>query len=192
MRAFELRLTGKRLLMHSDRLVDTQDPITRELAAAVTAAKKSKTEADEVERDRLEFMGGLYWDAELGPYIPTQNIARCLREGGTPFRLGKAVVSSVLLPNVDAGYSLIYRGPRTPDELWAQRFFNRAAVGVNNAKVMRVRPMFLDWSLIIDGELDTTAIDPDKFEQIVGNSSRIGLGDWRPTYGQFTPEVTWK
>lgn len=192
MKTFELRLIGKRLLMHSARLVDSQDPITRELAAAVTAAKKSKTEADEIERDRLEFMGGLYWDADLGPYVPTQNVSRALREGGTPFRLGKAVVGSVLLPNPEVGYALLYKGPRTPDELWKQRFFNRAAVTVNQSKVMRVRPMFLDWQLIVDGELDENNIDPEKFEQIVTNAGRFGIGDWRPTYGQFSAEVTWK
>lgn len=56
------------LLQHNPRLIDKFDDITREISAI--NAKRKKTEADEAERDRLEWFGSLYHAQDIGIYVP--------------------------------------------------------------------------------------------------------------------------
>src|SRR5215216_4656220 len=83
------------LLQHNPRLIDKFDDITREIAAI--NAKRTKTEADEAERDRLEWYGGLYHAQDIGVYMPAANIIRCMVDGGTAIKKGKAVRQGIAL-----------------------------------------------------------------------------------------------
>ena len=51
---------------------------------------------------------------------------------------------------------------------------------------MRTRPVFEEWQLELEIELDLTVLDPAKIDQLIEEAGRYqGLGDYRPLYGRF-------
>ncbi len=190
MAEFTLDITGTApLLMHSARLADPLDDATRALARVT--GKRKKTDDDHLEVARLEHLGSLYLDADLGPYMPGANIEAALFRGATKYKLGTALKSAMLVP--EEVNPIVYRGPRDTAGLWSDKaFVHRASVKVGQARVIRTRPVFASWAVTASGSLDTEVVDPEAFEQIVETTGRlVGLGDWRPRFGRFDAAVKW-
>jgi len=125
---FNLTLTGRfPLLVHNSRLSDPLDPIAREMKKA--NGKRMKTDEDFERVARLEFAGSLYMDEDIGPYVPGENIQRCLVDAARISKLGVKVTRGVFI-DTDVN-PLAYPGPRTVDGLWAdEKFRHRASVKV--------------------------------------------------------------
>lgn len=176
------------LLMHSARLSDPLNPITKQLKAV--SSKRTKTEDDQEEMARIEYIGGLYFDEDLGPYIPGINVHRCLVEAGKLNKLGRHVERGVIVQ--DEMLPLGYRGPRDPDELYKDKnFVSRLSVGVTTSRVMRTRPQFRQWALEADLMVDTGQLDLHQISEIAEKAGKmIGLGDYRPRFGRFDVTVT--
>lgn len=185
---------GAPLLMHNERMVDTLNPFSRSVAEL--SKKRGRSEVDELELSRREWLGCMYHDGalaspdeitdgELGPFIPVWNVVRSIQEAGKQHKLGKSILRGVVPAQQIAAVE--YDGPRTIDELWKDgRFSLRKAVGVGQKRVMRTRPVFVDWQLTCEVEVDLTQIDPDKIKQLINEAGRFqALGDYKPVYGRF-------
>lgn len=122
----EIHLTGvSPLVMEHPRLSDPDDEISRTIKGITD--KRTKTEEDRREIDRLKFLGSLYLNSQ-GPFVPGLNLRACWYEVGKGRRLGTAVERAVLFQAPE--YPLEYEGPRDAGGLWAletSRF--RAMVG---------------------------------------------------------------
>ena len=175
------------LLQHNPRLIDKFDDIAREIA--VINAKRKKTEADEAERDRLEWFGGLYHAQDVGVYMPAASIIRCLVDAGTAIKKGKAVRQGIAI-GTDR-IPLEYDGPRDLNDLYARtEFRSRMPVVVMRQRVMRMRPIFRRWRLEFDAEMDEAVWNLEEFANVLERAGRIGLGDARTIgYGRFTATV---
>lgn len=175
------------ILMHNARLADPLDPATKALKAA--SGKRSKTDDDHAEVARLEFIGGLYWDDEIGPYIPSDNIYRSLWDAAKKYKLGKKFQEGVIFTS-DVN-PLAYQGPRTIDALWDDKnHVHRASVKVQMSRVVRTRPMFKDWSTEATFILDPNVLDLADINRIAETAGQlIGLGDWRPRFGRYTTTI---
>lgn len=185
---FKITMTGVRpVLMHSARLANPLDPITKAMKAI--SGKRQKTDDDHIELARLEFAGSMYIHKTLGPYIPGENIERCLVDAGKITKKGTALTRALFI-KTDFN-PLVYRGPRTIDELWADENFRHvASVKVQQNRVMRTRPMFQKWEVQAEGVLDTTVLDFAEFGAIAETAGNmIGLGDYRPRFGRFMVNV---
>ena len=75
------------LLMHNARLVDPLDMVVKKIREVSTKTKK--TDEDHEEIAKLEWLGGIYYDPSLGPYVPTLNLHRCLVEGARRTRAAR-------------------------------------------------------------------------------------------------------
>jgi hypothetical protein len=174
------------LVMHSSRTVDPFDPLTKKIKAVTS--KRKKTEEDQELIARLEWEAGLYIDPELGPYVPAENVERCLRDAGAVTRDGKNVQRGFLIE--DDRLPLVYRGPRDVSGLWDGEYKLTKAVRVQAARTLRCRPLFREWSLDFSGRLDESMLDFETFQAIVGRAgAMIGLCDFRPRYGRFEAKV---
>lgn len=185
---FRITLTGTgALLMHSARLSNPLDPATK--AIKKVSGKRNKTDDDHAAMAHLEFVGSLYHDEHVGPYIPGENLWRCLYDAAKKSKRGQKVKEGLFIAT-DVN-PVAYPGPRDPEQMWADenfRFF--ASVKVGMKRVTRCRPIFRQWSTEADGVLDTNILDFAELEQIAETAGLlIGLGDWRPRYGRFVAEV---
>lgn len=188
MARFRLTCVGTEpLLMHNARLANPLDEVAKLMKR--TTAKRTKTEEDYEELARLEHWGGLYFDEQLGPFLPGQNFERCLVDAARITKSGKKIERGVFIEsNVNP---VGYDGPRTIELLWKdENFRHMASVKVGMSRVMRTRPMFRNWSVYADGQYDAAVINLDELREIAGTAGRmIGLGDWRPRFGRFTVTI---
>ena len=173
------------LLMHNGQLCDPMNEHTKAMSAAVKDAKKSKTEAAWKAAYRAEFMGGLYLDAKGEPCLTSDMIDSMIVEGARKTRQGKD--AEISISSVPGTFALIYKGPRDPDKLWKSGAYHKVCgAKIGKARVMRCRPMFVDWSVVIDLMYDTDLVNPKDVLKFVEKAGmQVGIADWRPKYGRF-------
>lgn len=184
----EMVMTGTSpLIMHNVQTADPLNPWAKEIAK-LTAKRRNKTEMDDYEIGRLKFAAGLYYDANVGPYLPAANIFRCLIEAGAMTRDGKKVERGVVFLSERA--VLQYDGPRDIDTMWGNgttRFVDRRIVAVQRQRVVATRPIFPEWAASFEIEVDPQVLDPDAFRDIAVKAGRaVGVGDYRRFYGKFS------
>ncbi len=191
-KTIEVELTGiTPLLMHSDRYANPLDPDTQ--AHKKLTSNRKKTEENQVEIARSEYMGGMYHDEQSGPYIPTQNIRGALIGGAKLDKLGRQAARSVYV--LDARVPLRYVGPRSREELWANpAFVDCRSVVVSRARIMRYRPKFDGWSLRISLQYNPEDLEEGQLLTALSKAGDlIGLCDYRPekggTFGRFRVEL---
>lgn len=191
METIKARLVGKRpLLMHSSALVDPLNPAVKALNQAVDEHKRSKTEDAALNVAYREFVAGMYYDPDLGPYIPAENIHATLIDAAKTIRKGETVKRGVVVECEGEGFPLTYDGPRDVDSLWEQEFWDRRVTRVQRNSVMRTRPKFPDWSIEdVVLSYDPQIIDDDDMSLILGMAGNVGLGDYRERFGKFDIET---
>lgn len=180
------------LLMHSARGADPLDPLARRMKEL--SSQRKKTDEVHALMARTEWELGLYFDDELGVYLPTTNLRACVVEGAKLSKLGMAVKRGTM---VDSDRTkLVFKGPKTIEELWeAGTFRDARTVVVGQARVMRTRPIFrAPWSVEFCLLFDATVIQRDQIlESAKAAGAMVGLGDFRPpcggSYGRFSVEV---
>ena len=186
---FTITLTGTApLLMHNGRGANPLDPAAK--AIKRLTGKRNKTDDDYAELARVEFAAGLYIDPDIGPYIPSDNILRCLFDSAKLTKMGVKVTRGVWI-TTDIN-PLVYDGPRDEQALWdaGWRHLTSAKNPGQSGRIMRCRPWFPEWKVQADGIVDPTQLDLDNIKSIADNAgSFIGLGDWRPRFGRFTATV---
>lgn len=186
----DIEITGTRpLLMHSLALLDKFSALYKRRKAITNVRKK--TDEDEAELQRLDWLGSIYHDAKLGPYISDGMIEACICEGAKLSKGGRDVKRAI---EVDTEKNpLIYDGPRDIDGLWdggGGDFVDVRGVRNQAARVMRCRPIFRNWSVkftlnVIPGIIK----DADTVQSYLKDAGLFcGIGDYRPKFGRF--EVT--
>lgn len=185
---FRITITGTApMLMHNGRLANPLDPATQALKALT--AKRKKTDDDLIDIARAEFLGGLYIDPDVGPYVPGENVERAILDAAKLTKNGMNVKRGLFI-ETDVN-PLAYHGPRTAEGLWADENFRLIRTVRNQQnRVSRCRPMFTDWRTSAEGTLDESVLDFRTLAAIVEQAGAyVGLGDWRPRYGRFTAEL---
>jgi hypothetical protein len=184
---FTITLTGTSpLLMHNSRLANPLDPATKALKKYTS--KRNKTEEDHEQLARLEFDGGLYFQDGIGPFIPGENISRCLVDGAKLTKQGVKVTRGLVI-KTDVN-PLAYSGPRDEQGLWDKGWRHMASVKIGTSRTMRCRPWFPQWSVRAEGMIDPSVLELSDVTGIADNAGAfIGLGDWRPRFGRFTATV---
>lgn len=177
------------LVMHNNRCVNPRDPLKKAIAA-ITGKGKRKTEADLDELERLEFVAGLYYDEEMGPYIPSNNIRKMLIEGARKVKMGKQFESGVF---VTRDVPVEYDGPRDFEKMWELRdkFAWTTVVGNQKASILRTRPRFKQWKIEFSVILEESLVSVDDLKTALKHAEiAVGLCDGRSVgCGRFDAEV---
>lgn len=175
--------------MHNARLSNPLDSAAR--AIKKVSGKRNKTDDDHYEMAHLEFIGSLYHDKDAGPYIPADNIWRCLYDAAKKSKRGPKVKEGILITTDVNPLAAYGSSQREAEKLWADENFRHfASAKVGQVRVTRCRPIFRTWKVEAEGILDANVLDFSELEQIAETAGLlIGLGDWRPKYGRFTAKV---
>ena len=189
MESIKIRIKGiTPLLMHSARSANPLDAAVqdhRELAS-----KRKKDDSDHRAIALSEWRLALYHDDEHGVYLPGDNLeasiieAAKLTKSGKKFRQGGVIIREKRL-------SLEYDGPKDPEELVSQpRFVDLRVVRVQQARVMRCRPIFEQWGCQATIDFNSAMVKrADVVKAVMDAGCCVGLGNLRPKYGRFTVEV---
>lgn len=171
-------------LMQSDRLANPLDPLKKEMAKIT--GKRKKTDEDHEEMARIEFVAGIYCDPKVGPFWPGQNIEAMFRDAAKMTRRGTDVKRVLMV--LDDKVPLIYEGPRTVKELYAdpERFVDMRTVVVQRARTMRCRPIFREWEVKFEVGFEAATFNREEVVAIAKEAGRkIGLSSYRPRFGRF-------
>lgn len=195
-RRFELTIQGTRPLIFGNPC--EMDPLGIHKAATdyFTSLKKNRNEHA---LRRLKWLFSGYWGTEgdfiygpaldgdskftgfTDPYLPAQNLQRCIRDGATAWKLGKDTKRAIVVEN-DA--ELIYDGPRDAELMYEDpRFVSVAPTGRG---VVAVRLRLPQWSATYKLLVNDEIIDPTTLAKIIDRAGIAeGLGTWRPANGRF-------
>ena len=186
METMKVKITGKRpLLMHSDKLADPLNPLTKEHKALT--GKRKKTDDDHEAIAKSSWAASLYID-EDGPYIPGVMLESCMVNGGKLSKLGAQLKRSAEV--LDEKCPLKYKGPKTMEELWKAGFYDARSVKVSTSRVMRYRPIFREWEIEATIAYDQESIDKSDVKRSLEDAGAfVGIGDYRPKFGRFNVEV---
>jgi len=175
------------LLLHNARLANPLDPITQKMKSLHSVRKKTdETRADVA---RLEWEGSLYVNDKGRVCIPGENIESMIIEAAKKDKLGKQAKAAII---VDGLFEL-----RFPDatksiaNLWhIEKYRDVRSVKVQQARIMRCRPIFREWSLDIIVSYLPTLMNRDEVVKAIKTAGvQCGLGDYRPRFGRFESEV---
>lgn len=175
------------LLMGADRQQDPFDDQARVLKGLVGERESSRSIDKTMAIARLEWELRLYFDEELGPYVPGDNPKTCLAQSATFAKKGETVRKHLVV--LDAKLPLEYDGPRDLEGLWDAGYRDQRGVvnsGRSGGRVRRTRPMFEEWSLEVPIAYNPAELDSDTLAQ-AGELAQIrGIGDGRRIgFGQF-------
>jgi hypothetical protein len=122
--------------------------------------------------------------------IPSPNLFRCIIDGGTFFKAGKSKVTTQKTSMIPACLAISeLEIPIVSKESW---MVDTRAVRIpsTGGRILAHRPVFNDWQLKFEIELDTDLMTVKLLREIIDAAGkRIGLGDFRPAckgpFGKF-------
>lgn len=82
---------------------------------------------------------------------------------------------------------LLHDGPSNPEKLWADpRYVDCRGVKVGTAKVMRYRPVFMNWAAELTVAVNTDVLNIAEAKKAVEDAGAlIGVCEFRPRFGRF-------
>ena len=195
-RRFELTVEGTRpIILSNPCTIDTLGPH----AAAIKYYTGLKKNRNEHALRRLHWLFSGYWGTEgefvygpdldgdsrfdgfSDPYLPAQNLQRCIRDGATAWKLGKDTKRAIVVEN-DA--ELIYDGPKEANAMYADSRY--ASIAPTGRGTMAVRVRIPHWSASYNLLVNDEIIDPMTLAKILDRAGIAeGLGTWRPMHGRF-------
>lgn len=190
-RRFELTIEGTRPLILSNPCA--VDPLGPHAAAIkyFTGLKKSRNEHA---LRRLHWLFSGYWGTEgtfvgdssfegfAEPFLPAQNLQRCIRDRAVAWKLGKDTKRAIV---VEGDAPLAYDGPT--DALLMYEDSRFISIAVTNRGTMAVRVRIPHWSASYSMLVNDEIIDPQTLAKILDRAGIAGqgLGTWRPRHGRF-------
>lgn len=184
MEILKLKITGTSpLMMHSDKLANPLNPATKDHKALTSVRKKSDETHEAIAKS--EFIAGAYWSEREGFFIPAANFDATFWAGAKLSKLGVYWKRGALV--VTDAAKLLFDGPPTPEALWEdRRFVDVRGVRVGTAKLMRYRPIFLEWATRLEVAVNPDVLDIEQVKKAIEDAGAlIGTCEYRPRFGRF-------
>lgn len=174
----------------------TVDPFNHYAKAkkAITNKRTAKTDDDLLELGNLETESKLYFDEEIGVYIPATWITEAIIcTGFSVAKIGRAKMRGGLFatePKIKLKYRGMNKVKTITDVVMNSEFRHRMLLKQGQVRVPKDAPIFHDWSFETAVEFDDTVVDMGSLRRIVERSAKYGgFGDFRPTFGRANAEV---
>ncbi len=180
------------LIMSCPKATNFLDPKVKQFKAL--SQKRNKTEQEKEELLAKQWELGLYWEDGLGLYIPSEMITAGILHAAKVHKLGKKTIG--IMTTQPIGYPLITPNHNDLNKLTEdpKNKFIKDVV-IQKSRVLASRPIFSQWKLEFDLEIDKDLLDISDLTNIIFTwSQKGGLGVWRPSspkpgsYGRFIVE----
>jgi len=159
--------------------------------------KRKKTDEDHELLARMQFESSAYYDEQIGIYMPVDNLMKCCENGAAKYKESSLVKAGLLIKGfvgkeLDNGAAkIIYNGPKTINELYADKRFVSLRMGKipgSKTSILVARPIFETWS--IEFLCEYSGFTKERLIDYWTAAGRlVGIGAWRPRHGLFNVEV---
>jgi len=189
----EIRLQGvSPLLCHNGQTADPRNTYAKAMKAV--SSKRKKTDADYDELARLEWLAGLYRSAD-DLVIPDYVIESVMIAGAKKSRRGPQAKCGLYTTQHATlqfeGKPAAINDATLTEMFESGNFTHTIGVKIGQAKVMRTRPVFRNWSCTAIAQYDPDVLNLRDIEEIASDAGKfVGLGDWRPKHGRFEAQVS--
>lgn len=172
------------LIMHSDKLCNPLDPLTKQMKE-ITKIRKKQDE-HYLAMAKLEWNASIYFDDEVGIYLPSKCLQGCFKAAARKFKQGKNTKAVTI--DCALGTPLIGYEGKTPEMLWevlnkkgSQLHVFATSVCVNKARVIRTLPIFQTWEAKFDLYLNVELLSEQELTTIIETAGlEYGLCELRP------------
>ena len=171
------------LLMHNGQ---TADPLNK-WAKALKEVNSTRKKTDEhyAEIARIEWHAGLYVDDSEKLVLKSDMLDAMIVEGAKKSKLGKQFKAGCWVED-DAPIDIGHRYDKASDLWGVEQFKDTRSVRVNTSRVMRTRPIFRNWSAVVEIHFDSGLLKRNEIIKALQDAgSQVGLGDYRPRFGRF-------
>ena len=189
---YTIRITGASpLIVHNGAAgLDKQSWESREIATITKRRGVNRTDTDELRLMELECQKALYVDASGAITFPKAGFRTCLETAARKLKQGPLVREGVIVTGLTLDYD---KSLGTTREELAKTIQFTVPVVVQRARLLRTRPMFKQWGMVVTLDADDQLVELKMLQEWLDIAGlRIGLGDWRPEksgeYGRFTTE----
>lgn len=184
------------LLLANPQTVDRFNAYTKAMKR-INDKKTRRTDDDYLELANLEMRAKLYFDDEIGVYVPSTWVGAAI--ASTSFKtvkIGKAAIRGGVFTTADR-LPLSYRGQdkvkQIEDLINNEAFRHKMILPQGQVRVSKTAPIFHGWSFSCGLEYDDSVVDEDSLKHIINQAAKYGgFGDFRPTFGRATVEFTYE
>ena len=189
-----IKITGINYLLQNNP--QTVDPFNKfsKMKKGITA-KRTKTDDDLLELGNIETESKIDFDEDIGVYVPTRWLteAICTAAFGV-IKTGKGKMRGGVFATEEKAklfYEDMGKVKTISDVVLNPKFRHRAMLPQGQVRVAKDFPIFKGWSFSTVIEFDDTVVDFSSLRKVVERTSMyVGFGDFRPTFGRATAEVT--
>lgn len=190
-----IKITGIAPLLQNNP--QTVDPFNRYAKAkkAITNKRTAKTDDDLIELGNLETESKVYFDDAVGVYVPATWLTEAIIVTGFQVaRIGRGKMRGGIFAT-EHKIKLHYRGmdkvKTITDIVMNPEFRHRMLLKQGQVRVPKDAPIYHDWHFETSLEYDDSVVDLGSLKRIVERAAMYGgFGDFRPTWGRATAEVT--
>jgi hypothetical protein len=159
-------------------------------------AKRTKTEDDVLSLRIIETESKVFWDeTNKEVYIPTRWVMASLaKHSFKQAKISKDAIRGSVFTTTDKA-KLIYEGmekvKKINDISNNNKFVTLLILPQQQVRLAKSFPIFHNWSFSMEIEYEDTVIDFIDLKRILEYGAKFGgFGDFRPSYGRATAEVT--
>jgi hypothetical protein len=168
----------------------TVDPFNHyKIASARITKKRAKTEEDLLELRRIDVESKLYFDPDIGVYVPATWLTSALAGAAwKQKKISKAEMRSAIFPE-ESRIKLHFSGMKKvkgPSDISGNPEFNKLLLlKQGQVKVPKAAPIFHDWKFSTSLTFDKAVVDKETLVDLLTYIAFYGgFGDFRPTYGR--------
>ena len=182
------------LLQNNPQTVDRFNPYTKAMKR-INDKKTRRTDDDYLELKNIEIRSKIYFDDKIGIYVPATWVSTALAANSFKrVKISKADIRGGVFTDSDK-LPLTYRGmnkvKKAEDIVGNSEFRLDMTLKQGQPRIVKAVPIFHEWSFSCGLEFDDTVIDSDSMSSIITYVARYGgFGDFRPTFGRSTVEIT--
>ncbi|HEX3642857.1 MAG TPA: hypothetical protein VHV10_16350 [Ktedonobacteraceae bacterium] len=174
-RSFQVQITGITPVI----INRFHEEAAEEATSSMRSARKERPAPQEDAASRLYQNGN-------GPFLPAENVRQSIIEAAKRFKLGRrAATTDVAAAVFISPFELPLEGEWHVDS-------RAVVIPATGGRILRHRPMFDEWSVKFQLQIDTdTGIDEKLIKEVLGSAGKlVGIGDFRPArkgpYGRFS------
>ena len=184
------------LLLNNPQTVDRFNKYSKRMAA-INAKKTRRTDDDYLELRKIEVESKMYFDDTIGVYVPSTWLTAAI--GVNAFRVAKVSKADIrgavfaIAEKCKLAFDKSNIVKSLADVVGNPVFHHSATLKQGQVRIVKYFPIFKHWSFECGIEFDDKIIDADSLSRIIHHAANYGgFGDFRPTFGRATAEVSYE